>query len=91
MSKTKRDSSKLKQRPNCDPKMVASFDYERLDKVFGSLAKPAQRALINNQIFTPQDLAKRTEAEVVEFHGIGPSALPILRKYLKVKGLQFKK
>jgi predicted RecB family nuclease len=53
------------------------------------LAAPARRALENNEVLTLEELAKRTEKEILEFHGIGKSALPLLRKALSEQGLTF--
>jgi len=70
---------------------VTTFDYSRLSGEFSKLGKPAQRALLNNGIRTPEDLAKRTLEEVLGFHGIGNSSVPILRAVLKEKGIAFRK
>lgn len=75
----------------CDPKVKAQFDYSRLSNSFSAIAKPAQRALINNGVFTTGDLAKRTRAEVATFHGVGPSVLPKLDAILRGDGLAFRK
>jgi hypothetical protein len=77
-------------RPMRDRKIVATFDYSGLSADFAKLAKPAQRALLNNGICTPADLAKRAQKEVTAFHGIGPSALPILRQALRKHRLSFR-
>lgn len=70
----------------CDSEKVAAFDYAALAK----LSKPARRALLNNGIATPAALAKRKKSEVAAFHGIGPSAFPILAAALRGKRLFFK-
>jgi hypothetical protein len=62
----------------------------RLKATFAALAKPAQRALIDNRIFAEADLAQYTRAEVSRMHGIGPSALPILEHALAEAGQRFK-
>jgi len=54
------------------------------------LSVPARRALQNNGIKKLQDLAKYTEAEILQFHGIGKTAIPLLQKALKEKGFNFK-
>lgn len=54
------------------------------------ISQPAHRALAGAGIKTLAQLARRTEAEVLALHGIGPSALPILNKALKTRGLAFK-
>jgi hypothetical protein len=55
------------------------------------LASPAQRALANAGIHNLKQLAKLSEVEIKELHGIGPNALVTLRAALKAKGLSFKK
>jgi DNA-directed RNA polymerase alpha subunit len=59
--------------------------------LFSEMSNPAQRALANAGIKTIEQLAKKTEKEVLTLHGIGPSSLPILKKLLKSKKLSFKK
>lgn len=81
---------KERKAPRCDRKAVEAFDYTKLDATFAKLAKPAQRALINNGICTPHDLAAWTLTDVMKLHGIGPSALPVLQTTLAAKGLAFK-
>lgn len=58
---------------------------------FPKLAAPAQRALANAGIKNLKQLAKFSEAEIKELHGIGPNALVALRAALKAKGLLFVK
>jgi hypothetical protein len=55
------------------------------------LASPAQRALANAGIHNLKQLAKLSEMEIKEYHGIGPNALITLRAALKAKGLSFNK
>lgn len=74
----------------CDPNHVETFDYSRLSGSFSGLGKPAQRALINNAIYTTRELSQWTRKGVAELHGIGPSALPKLDDALRADGLSFK-
>jgi DNA-directed RNA polymerase alpha subunit len=60
------------------------------DNFPSSLGAPARRALENNGIKTLEQLSKCTEAEILEFHGMGDSSIPKLKKALKEKGLSFK-
>jgi DNA-directed RNA polymerase alpha subunit len=55
------------------------------------LAAPARRALENNGIKTIEALSRVTEKEILQFHGIGKSAIPVLKAELKKRGLSFKK
>ncbi|MEK3922513.1 RNA polymerase alpha subunit C-terminal domain-containing protein [Paenibacillus sp. FSL K6-2393] len=55
------------------------------------LSAPARRALENEGITTLLQLAEYREKEILKLHGIGPSAMPKLRKALEEEGLSFKK
>ncbi len=55
------------------------------------IGAPALRALANAKIKDVKALSKYSEKEILALHGIGPSAMPILKKALKSKGLSFKK
>ena len=58
---------------------------------FPELAAPAERALAGAGIQNLKQLAKHSEAEIKDLHGIGPNALKELHKALAAKGLSFKK
>ena len=61
------------------------------DKGFLSkLSAPARRALEHHGITTLQQLSMLSEKEILQFHGIGPASLPILRTSLEENGLLFK-
>jgi hypothetical protein len=55
------------------------------------LAAPARRALEGAKLTTLAKLAKKTEAQVQDLHGMGPSALSTLRAALAKEGLAFRK
>ena len=55
------------------------------------LAKPAQRALANAGYLQLKDLAKLSEAEVKQLHGMGAKALDQLRRALRANDLSFAK
>jgi DNA-directed RNA polymerase alpha subunit len=55
------------------------------------LSAPARRALENNNITTLHQLAKFTEAEILQLHGMGSKSLPALQAALKKEKLSFKK
>ncbi len=55
------------------------------------LSAPARRALENNHIKSLKQLSKFTEKEILSFHGLGPSTIPILKKALNAQNLSFKK
>ena len=70
--------------------MVQGFDYSNLNRAFARLSKPAKRALINNGILEPRDLARYSRREVAQLHGIGPAAFPLLTEALRAEGLDFR-
>ncbi len=53
------------------------------------LARPARRALIQGGYRWLEQLTMLTEAEVAQFHGIGPHALAQLRRALGRNNLSF--
>jgi hypothetical protein len=53
------------------------------------LAQPALRALAGSGYARLDQLAKVTEAEIKNLHGIGPNALEKLRNAMAEKGLSF--
>lgn len=55
-----------------------------------SLSKPAIRALTAAGITSLKKLSRHSEKEILALHGIGPTAIPILRAALKKEGLSFK-
>ncbi len=54
------------------------------------LAAPARRAMESRGVSTLRKLALYREEEILEWHGMGPSSLPKLRKALAENGLKFK-
>jgi len=54
------------------------------------LAAPARRALAAAKIRNLAELAKRSEADLVKLHGIGPNAVKQLKEALKAKGMCFR-
>lgn len=64
---------------------------EPVDHFLTGLSAPARSALQNNGIKSAKDLSRLTEKEVLQLHGIGKTAIPVLQKALKEKGLSFKK
>jgi len=50
------------------------------------LVKPAQRALASGGIARLSDVARRSEAELLALHGMGPNALSTLRAALAALG-----
>lgn len=77
--------------PVC-PKCWAGYYREKNQGDFpDSLSAPALRALLGAKITNLAKLAKYTEADILQLHGMGPASLPTLKAALKAKGLYFKK
>lgn len=55
------------------------------------VAAPARRALENAGIKTLHQLAKHSEREILQLHGMGPNSVVKLREALKLEGLSFQK
>ncbi|MCW5714274.1 MAG: hypothetical protein KIT43_07180 [Bauldia sp.] len=54
-------------------------------------SRPAAGALAEAGIASLEDLARRTEQEVLELHGMGPKAFGLLKAAMAEKGLSFAK
>jgi len=66
-------------------------EMRKPDAGFLSLVSaPARRALEGQGIKSLQQLCRYSEKEILQLHGIGPSAMPKLRDALKKEGLSFK-
>jgi DNA-directed RNA polymerase alpha subunit len=59
------------------------------DGLPAGLSAPARRALAGAGIATLDDLALRTEADVLRLHGMGPKAMEALRHALADRGRSF--
>lgn len=55
-----------------------------------SLGKVARRELAVNGITRFAQLTGRSERELLDFHGVGPKAIRILREELHSRGLNFR-
>ena len=54
------------------------------------LAAPAMRALASIQVESVENLARFTEKEITDLHGMGPNALGKLKEAMKAAGVEFK-
>ena len=61
------------------------------DGFLSVLASPARRALTGAGLTTPAKMSKWSETRVLELHGIGATAMKILRASLAKDGLRFAK
>jgi hypothetical protein len=58
---------------------------------FGSLSRPAQRALAHAGIHNLSGLPAWREADIAKLHGIGPNALAKLKEMMAGQQLSFMK
>ncbi|GLX67937.1 DNA-binding protein [Paenibacillus glycanilyticus] len=63
---------------------------DQLSNLPNKLSKPAQRAFANAGYAKLEQFAELTEAEVLALHGVGPTAIVLLRQALAEKGLAFR-
>lgn len=61
----------------------------QIEILLNKLAKPAQRAIQNAGISSIEQLSKYSEKEVSELHGVGKSAMVIIKQTLEGNGLTF--
>lgn len=60
------------------------------DGFLASLSAPARRALQSRNIGSLKELSTFSEQELLELHGLGPSSIPVLKKFLKEAGMKFR-
>jgi predicted flap endonuclease-1-like 5' DNA nuclease len=58
---------------------------------FPKTSRPAARALAGAGYTNLDQLAKVTQKQLLELHGMGPKAIRILKEALKAQGKSFKK
>jgi hypothetical protein len=63
----------------------------RIPIPFDEFAAPAQRALHASGFKTLQQLARLTERDIANLHGLGPSTIKILRVHMRRHKLAFAK
>lgn len=75
---------------DCPTCPVCEQEHKPQEGFLAILSAPARRALEHNGITTLAELAKYSEKEIMQFHGMGPASLPKLRSALQEAGLSFK-
>ncbi|WP_042160814.1 DNA-directed RNA polymerase subunit alpha C-terminal domain-containing protein [Paenibacillus gorillae] len=68
---------------------MTEIDQTELDKLV-KISQPARRALRGAGITTLEQLAERSEKELLGLHGLGPKSMPELSAVLTAKGMSFK-
>ena len=67
---------------------TAPIDATESDLPAG-LSNPARRALIAAGCTRLEEIARLSEKEILQLHGVGPSAIKVLRPALAAQGLTF--
>ena len=70
---------------------MVSKEKKSNDNFLTQIGAPARRALENNGIDTLEKLARFSEKEILQFHGMGKTTITKLSEALKSKGLSFRK
>lgn len=78
------------KRSDCPTCPVCEEERRPKEAFLALISAPARRALERENVKTLEDLAKWSEKEIINLHGMGPSTIPKLRKALKDSGLSFK-
>ncbi|WP_335964802.1 RNA polymerase alpha subunit C-terminal domain-containing protein [Galbibacter sp. PAP.153] len=74
---------------DCPTCPICEAERKPKDGFLSLLSAPARRALENNNIATLEELANHSEKEILSFHGLGKSSIPILKNAMKEQGLSF--
>lgn len=88
--RTCKNGHKFYKSSDCPSCPVCEADKKPQEGFLSLLSAPARRALENNGIKTIQQLSNHSEKEIMKFHGLGKSSIPILRTALAAEGLTFK-
>ena len=74
---------------NCLTCPICEAERKPKDGFLSLISAPARRALENNNVNTLLQLSKYSEKEILKFHGLGKTSIPILNNSLKEVGLSF--
>jgi predicted RecB family nuclease len=88
--KTCEKGHKFYKSSDCPTCPICEEEKKPEDGFLSLLGAPARRALERNGIFSLEELAKYSEKDILNFHGMGKSSIPILKKAMAVKQLFFK-
>lgn len=76
---------------DCPTCPVCEKERKPTEGFLSLLSAPARRALEGKNITTLKKLAKYSEKEILELHGVGKTSIPILLNALASEGLTFRK
>ena len=89
--KTCKNGHEFFKSSDCPTCPVCEAERKPKDNFLSLLAAPARRALENNGITSLEQLSTFTEKEILDFHGMGKSSIPKLKKLLSGKKMTFRK
>ena len=89
--KTCENGHKFYKSSDCPTCPICEDERKPKNGFLSLIGAPARRVLENNGITTLEQLSEYSEKEVLNFHGMGKSTLPVLQKLLMDKGLSFRK
>jgi predicted RecB family nuclease len=75
---------------DCPTCPVCEAEKAKAGFFIDGMTAPARRALQSLGIDSLKKLARHSEREILDLHGMGPSSLPMMRAALKKAGLAFK-
>lgn len=76
---------------DCPTCPICKQERKPADGFLSLISAPARRALESRGITSLQILSTYSETEILDFHGIGPTAIPKLQAALSEEKLSFKK
>jgi predicted RecB family nuclease len=76
--------------PGCSSCPRCESERRSTEGFLAKLAAPARRALEGAGLTTLAKLARKSEAQVMQLHGMGPNAISKLRASLHKNGLKFR-
>ena len=75
---------------DCPTCPICEEERKPIGSFLSILGAPARRALESHDIKNLEQLSKYSEAEILNFHGMGQSSIPKLKKALEENGFSFK-
>jgi predicted RecB family nuclease len=88
--KTCKNGHQFLKSSDCSTCPICEEERKPKDSFLSLLGAPARQALERENIKTLEDLAKWTEKEIINLHGMGPSTISKLKKALSEYHLSFK-
>ncbi|MCB0479631.1 MAG: RNA polymerase alpha subunit C-terminal domain-containing protein [Crocinitomicaceae bacterium] len=75
---------------DCPTCPICESEKDPKAEFLSKIGAPARRAFERENILTLKKLSEFSEKEILDLHGVGPSAIPKLEEALKSAGLTFR-